>query len=83
MMAKMILLQPQPHAAFHREMMRRVVKHVVTDVTEDEPGKDARRQAPKDQKEDTVEKKSQWNADAGRHDEPASHRLDNRDARRG
>src|SRR6266542_6295115 len=71
MMAKMILLQPQPYALFHWEMMRRVVEHIVAHIAEDEPGKNGRRQPPKNQKEDTVKKKGQWNADAGRHHEPA------------
>ena len=51
--------------------MRRVVEHIVAHVAEDEPGKDSRRQLPENQKEDTVKKKGQWNADAGRHHEPA------------
>jgi hypothetical protein len=69
--AKMILFQPQPYAAFHGEMMRRVVEHVVTHVAEYESRKDGRRQAPENQKEYAVKKKRQWNADAGRHHEPA------------
>src|SRR5438067_13671975 len=71
MMAKMILLQPEPRAPLHRKMMRRVMKHVVTDIAENQPGKDGRRQLPENQKEDTVKKKGQWNADAGRHHEHA------------
>ena len=69
MMAKMILLQPKPHPAFHGEMMRRVMEHVVADITENQSGKDCRRQTPENQKEDGVKEKSQWDADAGRHDE--------------
>ena len=46
-MAKMILLQPQPDAAFHWEMMRRVVEHIVAHVAEHEPGKDGWRQTRK------------------------------------
>src|SRR5690349_24780570 len=70
MMAKMILLQPQPRAAFHRKMMRCVMKHVVADITEDQSGKRARCKAREDQQETAVEKKSEWHADTWRHDEP-------------
>ena len=70
-MAKMILFQPQPYAAFHWEMMRRVVEHIVAHVAEDEPGKDGRRQPPKNQKEESVKKEGKRHADAGRHHEPA------------
>ena len=58
MMAKMILLQPKPRAALHGEMMRRVVEHVIADITENQPGKNCWRQTPKNQKEDGVKKKS-------------------------
>src|SRR6058998_3285831 len=71
MMAKMILLQPQPYAVFHWEMMRRVVEHVVTDIAENEPGKDGRRHPPKNQKEESVKKEGKRHADARRHHEPA------------
>ena len=47
MMAEMILLQPKPDAAFHGEMVRRVMKHVITEITENQPGKHRRRQASK------------------------------------
>src|SRR5438874_624242 len=39
-MTKMILLQPQPDTAFHREMMHRIMDRVVADVAEDQTGKD-------------------------------------------
>src|SRR5437016_13517675 len=71
MMAKMILFQPQPYAAFHWEMMRRVVEHIVAHVAEDEPGKDGRRQPPKNQKEEYVKKEGKQHDDARRHHEPA------------
>src|SRR6266566_5102777 len=71
MMAKMILLQPQPYAAFHWEMMRRVVEHIVAHVAEDEPGKDGRRQTRKNYKEESVKKEGERHADARRHHEPA------------
>jgi hypothetical protein len=44
--AEMILLQPKPDAAFHGEMMRRVMEHVVAKVTENQPGKHSRGQSP-------------------------------------
>ena len=47
MMAEMILLQPKPDAAFHGEMVRRVMKHVIAHITENQPGKHRRRQASK------------------------------------
>ena len=50
MMAEMILLQPQPCAAFHREMVRSVMEHVITDITENQTGKYSRCQAAKKQK---------------------------------
>ena len=69
MMAKMILLQPEPHSVLHWKMMRRVVKHVVANVAEDQPGKDARRHATKDQKKKAVKKEREWDADTRRHDQ--------------
>src|SRR5207237_5354290 len=69
MMAKVILLQPKPGAALHGEMMRRVMEHVIADITEDQPGKNCRCHTPKNQEKDGVKKKSEWNADARRHDE--------------
>jgi len=33
-MAEMILLQPKPDAAFHGEMVRRVMEHVIAEITE-------------------------------------------------
>ena len=46
MMAEMGLLQPEPQTSLHGEMVRRVMEHVVTDVTENQAGKHARRQTP-------------------------------------
>ena len=46
MMAKMILFQPEPGAAFHGEMVDRVMHHVVADIAEHQPGECARRKAP-------------------------------------
>ena len=46
-MAEMILLQPKPGAAFHSEMVRCVMEHVIADITENQPGKHGRRKAPK------------------------------------
>src|SRR5438034_4456912 len=66
----MILLQPKPDAAFHGEMMSRVMEHVIANVTENQPGKHGRRKASKNQKKQTVEKKREWNAYARRHNEP-------------
>src|SRR2546425_849064 len=71
MMAKMILFQPQPYAAFHWEMMRRVVEHIVAHVAEDEPGKDGRRQPPKKKKEEPEKKEGKRHAGGGGHHEPA------------
>ena len=34
-MTKMILLQPQPDAALHREVVRRIMDRVVANVAED------------------------------------------------
>ena len=67
-MPKMILLQPEPYTAFHREMMRGVMQHIVTNITEDQPPKDARCEAPENQEENTVKQKGERNADARRHD---------------
>jgi len=47
MMAEMILLQPKPDAAFHGEMVRRVMEHVIAEITENQPGKHRWRQASK------------------------------------
>jgi hypothetical protein len=47
MMAKVILLQPKQDTAFHGEMVRRVMEHVIADITENQPGKHRRRQASK------------------------------------
>ena len=70
-MAKMILLQPEPRAAFHGEMVRRVMEHVVTDITENQPGKHGRRKASKNQKKQTIEKKRERDADDWRHNQPS------------
>jgi hypothetical protein len=51
MMAEVILLQPKPHAAFHGEMVRRIMEHVIAEITENQPRKHRRRQASKNQKE--------------------------------
>jgi len=66
----MILLQPKPDAAFHGEMMSRVMEHVIANVTENQPGKHGRRKASKNQKKQTVKKKREWNTYARRHNEP-------------
>src|SRR5438045_9739400 len=66
----MILLQPKPDAAFHGEMMSRVMEHVIANVTENQPGKHGRRKASKNQKKQTVEKKREWHAYDWRNNEP-------------
>ena len=66
---KMILLQPKQYTAFHWEMMRRVMKHVVTNITEHQSGKDAWRETSEDQEENAVKEKSERNTDARRHHE--------------
>src|SRR6185436_11575371 len=45
-MAKMVLLQPEEYAAFHRKMVRRIMQHVVTDIAKHQSGERARREAP-------------------------------------
>ena len=72
MMAKMILLQPKPRATFHGEMVRRVMEHVIADITENQTGKHSRRQAPKSQKKQTIKKKRERDADDGWHNKPPS-----------
>ena len=47
-MAKMILLQPEQYAAFHRKMVRRIMEHVVTDIAKHQSGERAGRKAPED-----------------------------------
>ena len=70
MMAEMVLLQPEPQAPLHGKMMRRVMEHVIADVAKNQSGKHARRQAPENQKEETIKKKRKRDADAWRHHEP-------------
>src|SRR5690242_15383641 len=70
MMAQMILLQPQPRAAFHCQVVRRIMEHVVADITENQAGKYGGRQVSKNQKKQTIEKESQRDAYDGRHNEP-------------
>jgi len=52
--------------------MRRVMEHVVANVAENQSGEHARRQAPENQEEKTIEKKRKRNAYAWWHDEPSS-----------
>ena len=72
MMAKMILLQPEPRAAFHGEMVRGIMEHVIAEITENQARKHGRRKAPKNQKKQTIEKKRERNAYSWRHNEPSS-----------
>ncbi len=72
MVAEMVLLQPEPDASLHGKMVRRVMEHVVGNVTEDQSGKHARRQVPENQKEQTIEKKRKRDAYTRRHDEASS-----------
>ncbi len=67
----MILLQPEPRAAFHGEMVRCIMEHVIADITENQPGKHGRRKASKKQKKQTIEKKRQRDAYHWRHNEPS------------
>ena len=50
--------------------MRRVMEHVVADVPKNKSGKHSRRQTPENQKEETIKKKRERDADARRHHEP-------------
>src|SRR5438270_8198280 len=70
MMAKMILFQPEPHAAFDGEMVCRVVQHIITDVTENQSAKHARRQIAENQKKNGIKQKGERNADAWGHHKP-------------
>ena len=47
-MPKMVLLQPQQYAAFHRKMVRGIMEHVVTNVAEYQSGEHTGRKAPED-----------------------------------
>src|SRR5260370_5791729 len=58
MMAKVILLQPKPGAPLHGKMIRRVILHVIADITENQPGTNSRRHTPKNQNVDGVKKKN-------------------------
>src|SRR4029453_1294375 len=69
MMAKMILLQPQQYASFHRKMVRGIMEHVVTDITKHQSGERTGRKAPKNEQEHAVKKKCERHADTGRHNE--------------
>ncbi len=70
MMAEMVLLQPEPQTPLHGEVVRREMEHVITDVTKNQSGKHARRQAPENQKEEPKKKKRKGDADAWGHHEP-------------
>ncbi len=72
MMAQVILLQPQPETALHWKMVRCVMEHVVTDITEDETGKHTRCQRAENKKEKKVKQNRKRNAYARRHDQPPS-----------
>src|SRR4030095_8839395 len=61
-MAEMILLQPKPCAAFHGAMVRRVMEHVITDITENQSSKHSRRQAPKNQEKQPIKEKRERDA---------------------
>ena len=67
----MILLQLKPEAAVHREMMHRVMDHVVTEITEDQSGESWRGVTTKDNEKDSIKDKRERDADARWHDEPA------------
>src|SRR6266404_1241792 len=71
MMAQMILLQPKPNAILHGEMVRRVVNHVVTDITKRETGRYWRRIAPKRKSEQEIEQHRHRNANDRRQNQPA------------
>src|SRR6266487_1846794 len=53
-------------------MVRRIVEHVVANITENQSGKHGRCQASEKYEKKTVEKKRKRNAYAWRHDEPSS-----------
>src|SRR4051812_6597273 len=71
MMTEMILFQPQPHAALHRKMVRRVMKRVVADVAEDETGKDGGGNSAKSYRYQEIEQHGQGDAHHWRHHQPA------------
>src|SRR3981081_2533727 len=71
MMPHVIFFQPKPNAAFHREMVGRVVKHVVEKITAEKSGKRCRRDATKHDQEHSVKEKRERNTDDGRHHEAA------------
>ena len=53
------------------QMVRRIMEHVVADITENQPGKHGRRKASKNQKKQTVKKKRERDAYDWRHNEPS------------
>src|SRR5689334_24744701 len=69
-MPKVVLLQPEPHAPFHREMMGRVMQHIITDIAENKPGENGRSEVPKNQKENAVKQKGERDANTRRHHKP-------------
>jgi hypothetical protein len=71
MVAEMVMLQPEPKTSLHGEVVRCVMEHVIADITKNQSGKHARRQAPENQKEETIKKKRKRDADAWRHHEPS------------
>ena len=70
-MPEMVLLQPEPQPPLHGEMVRRIMEHVIANVTEDQSGKYTRRQTTENYKEEPVEKERKRDAYARWHDEPS------------
>src|ERR1700736_49480 len=70
MMTQMVLLQPIQNAAFHREMMDRVMNGIVTNVAPNETGPDCRRGVSEKEKEQAIKDNRQRNAHRRRHDQP-------------
>ena len=71
MMAKMILLQPETRAAFHDEMVRGIMEHVIADITENQARKHGRRKVSKNQKKQTIEKKRERDTYDRGHNKPS------------
>src|SRR4051812_28453847 len=70
-MPHVVLLQPQSDAAFHQEMVRRIMNHVVAEIAEEESRKRGRRQAPEDAEKRQVKNGRNRNAEGRRRDQPA------------
>lgn len=67
----MVLLQPQPGALSHGEMMGRVMQRIIKNVAADQSGHNRRTKPAKNEREQDVKEKRERNAHYRRHDQPA------------